>query len=416
MLAFALLICTLFRYAESLASKFAKASVSPGFEEFKQKFNRAYKSGSPEERMRRALFEQANQFIQLHNSKPQRWVAAVNKLTDRTEQELEALRGYRRSARPQSSRSNTESLLSTAGYNVSSLPSQFSWKGKLKATTEIQDQHGCGSCWAFAASTVLRAHSELFQTDRTFSHQQIVACAPNPDKCGGAGGCAGATAELAMDYVAKMGCKSEDELMYSSGYSGKTGECPAGLEQELDDIHGSPDSFDVRLQASYGQGGVSFGMTGYRRLPENQLESLLVALYQQGPVAVSISVGSAWSYYDSGILDTCVEDAVIDHAVTMLGWGEDNADKYWLIQNSWGADWGENGFIRILRGSHQEESAFCGWDREPEIGSGCIGGPAEVYVCGHCGVLYDMVVPTFDLAEGSWWHRTGRHFTVADVN
>lgn len=386
------------------------------FEEYIKRYSRSYRPGSAEYALRRKLYEQRVEDVQNHNSNPSRkWHATINHLTDRTEEELKRLRGYRRSGRH--GRSHTGmSLLSVEAqtYDVSSLPAEFSWKGTLQFTNEVLDQSECGSCWAFAAAAVLRGHSELFQQDRSFSTEQIVACAPNPSRCGGDGGCNGSTPELAMLYVARAGCATQEELPYVAWGDHMPTICPAGMEVPKTLFTDSPAYWGAlslvdgesssRLQA----GGLAFGMTGYRRLPENQLEPLLFALYREGPVAVTVQSGAEWNLYGGGILDACPQDAVNDHALTLLGWGEQGQDKYWLIQNSWGPNWGEGGFLRLKRRDHSEESKYCGWDRDPKIGSGCDGGPPEVYVCGTCGILYDTVVPTFTMAKGSWWHRNGR--------
>jgi cathepsin L len=253
---------------------------------------------------------------------------------------------------------------------------------------EVEDQLGCGSCWAFAASTVLRAHAELYQTDRRFSQQQIVSCTPNPMQCGGEGGCKGATIELAMDYVARSGCATAEELPYG----GIDGTCPSSMLAVARDT-----------SSGHAFGGLQFGMTGFQKLPENRLEPLLQALTEQGPVGVSLATGFRWNIYYRGIMRACGRDAVIDHAVALVGYGQQAATKYWLIQNSWGPEWGEGGFVRLHRQDHDKEAAYCGTDSRPEVGSGCVGGPKEVRVCGSCGILYDAVVPTFQLSRTGWW-------------
>merc|ERR1719223_855535 len=119
---------------------------------------------------------------------------------------------------------------------------------------------------------------------------------------------------------------------------------------------------------------------------------LMAALYEQGPVAVS-AAANGWGSYESGIFTS--ESKTVDHAVTLIGYGEiENSDiKYWLIQNSWTGQWGEGGRIRLKR--HDTDSTNCGVDTQPELGTGCKGGPKQVTVCGDCGVLYDSVVPHF---------------------
>ena len=117
------------------------------------------------------------------------------------------------------------------------------------------------------------------------------------------------------------------------------------------------------------------------------------ALVEKGPVAISVAA-TPWQSYTAGIFDGCEPDSVIDHAVVLVGYGNDDKvkEKYWTIQNSWG-DWGEDGRIRILRRDSDETE--CGIDHQPEVGTGCDGGPKQVTVCGMCGILYDTIVPLF---------------------
>jgi len=337
----------------------------------------------------------------------------VNSLADWTQEELQGLRGYRHGAKASSSSSSgvglVGALTAVHGSDMASLPKDFTWQGHLNAMKDVQDQGSCGSCWAVASSTVLRAHAELYQSDRTFSTQQIVACTPNPQHCGGTGGCAGATAELAMDYAARVGLVSADDMQYTAS----AGDCPADMQvkaaaEATPSLRSSPKKAmalpDVTVQ---GGGGAKFGMTGWQKLPENKAEPLMLALYEHGPVAISVAAGDGWSMYSSGVMDACEKGAVINHAVVLAGYGEDAGHKYWQIQNSWGPSWGEQGFVRLLRHDLKEENSYCGWDKSPEQGTACTGGPKKVWVCGSCGVLYDSVVPKFTLGKEGWWAREG---------
>merc|ERR1719324_1505851 len=130
--------------------------------------------------------------------------------------------------------------------------------------------------------------------------------------------------------------------------------------------------------------GPTFGMRAWEKLPENRYLPLLTALMAWGPVGVSVAA-STWYSYESGVFNHCDKDSVIDHAVTLIGFGTDREvqEKFWLVQNSWGTDWGEYGRIRILR-RDSDESEYCGIDVQPELGTGCKGGPSEVTVCGMC--------------------------------
>lgn len=149
-------------------------------------------------------------------------------------------------------------------------------------------------------------------------------------------------------------------------------------------LHASPSS-------TSGNAAASFGFESFRILKKNNYEELMSALAER-PVAVSVS-GQGWVTYSYGIYDGCKQwDVIIDHAVVATGYGFDHASgvKYWQILNSWGSGWGERGSIRLLR--QDEDGSHCGWNKRPELGTGCAGGPPQVPVCGMCGVLFESVV------------------------
>lgn len=217
----------------------------------------------------------------------------------------------------------------------------------------------------------------------------------------------GATIELAMDWVIKNGLSDDIEVPYAA----HDGECKAHQAAEGSSLLQLLDRGGVRsvspqqVASGGGEGGLTtasspgaqFGMMSWERLPENKYDDLLQAL-QDGPVGISVAA-SDWFDYSHGIFDRCVKDAVIDHAVVLIGYGQDAGDGYWLLKNSWGPEWGEHGNMRLLRrgvsNAEDDEGSWCGVDHQPELGSGCDGGPTEVPVCGTCGILYDTVVPHF---------------------
>ena len=82
------------------------------------------------------------------------------------------------------------------------MPEEKNWM-HLAVAKNIRDQGSCGSCWAVATVSVLEAHYEIYSAKggptKSFSPQQTLECTPNPNECGGQGGCKGATVELALD-------------------------------------------------------------------------------------------------------------------------------------------------------------------------------------------------------------------------
>mmetsp|Transcript_97013 Transcript_97013/g.274100 ORF Transcript_97013/g.274100 Transcript_97013/m.274100 type:complete len:378 (-) Transcript_97013:116-1249(-) len=352
------------------------------FESFVQVYSRSYVAGSAEYAERQELYERRREVARLHNSQSDRlYTQGVNKLWDWTDSELQQLRGWDGSVRPEGAATRSIRRHTNFLQQRRALPTEKIWNN-LTMAQEVKDQGGCGSCWAIAAASVLEAHYEIYRgKPRTFSAQQIVMCTPNPRHCGGAGGCQGATAELAMDWVMQHGCADATTVPYT----GLDAVCNVGIPtlemaQVLNRDHAAPASAAAQL-----------GLTGWETLPKNKYEPLVAALAEKGPVAVSVAARD-WFNYESGIFNGCGKDAVIDHAVTAIGYGVEGKIKYWVILNSWGKDWGEHGIIRLER---HDGDTYCGMNNDPQKGTACEGENDPVPVCGMCGILYDSVVPHF---------------------
>lgn len=384
----------------------SRRSATLAFPSFVRHHNRNYKVGSPEYEYRRSIYDRRADEVALLNTRPVRlWTAGVNHLSDWTYEELGRIRGWRGAASRQSGMhgatvSSHGSSLSFMQTNSETLPDEVSW-AHLNASNIAHIQGDCGSCWAVTSSLTLEANHEIHQKKgRTFSAQELINCVPDRHHCGGTGGCDGNIVELALDYAMKHGLEDS----YTGPYLGVDSICSHELSLVEDAGDTSSDNFDailspgVHIASDNAKGPSAFGLIGWERLPENKYAPLMQALVERGPVAISV-FAEPWASYEHGIFDDCESDAVIDHAVTLLGYGKDDMlkEKFWLIQNSWGREWGEDGRIRLLR--RDSEETECGIDRQPEVGTACEGGPKEVKVCGMCGILYDAVVPHFTKAD-----------------
>jgi len=372
-------------------------SSLPSFSAFIEEIGRSYTKGSKEYEMRRAIYTQSLQNIKRQNRNPQRrWDAGVNRLSDRTHEELSQLRGLRAiKAGASESVESSEPTLDQVSNVV--LPDEKTWT-HLEAVKANSDQSACGSCWAVATATTLWANAEAKGHSRTFSPQELVSCTPNPHHCGGDGGCKGSTVELALNWVMEEGLATEDETPYDATDQ-KCKKEPASflsLDGHIDDKEQLEDMIAVGFHGakSSSSAGLALGLRGWERLPENKYWPLMRAVAETGPVAVSVGARE-WQGYSSGIFDGCHKDSVIDHAVTLVGYGKDtkSGDKWWQIKNSWGNGWGEKGNIRLLR---EEGNVHCGTDHQPKVGTACDDAPPSVHVCGMCGILYDAVVPHFN--------------------
>jgi C1A family cysteine protease len=180
--------------------------------------------------------------------------------------------------------------------------------------TRVKDQGQCGSCWAFSATEAIESYA------RTTGHHALVELSPQQiNSCDrGSGGCNGGSTQSAFNYVRTAGgIESEASYPYTSG-RGVTGTC-----------HADPSKFIVKI-------------AGYRAVARGE-PSLETAL-NNGPASVCVAA-NAFQTYRGGILAVCPGN--IDHCVQAVGYTND----YWILRNSWGANWGEAGFLRLKRGA-----------------------------------------------------------------
>mmetsp|Transcript_28387 Transcript_28387/g.51245 ORF Transcript_28387/g.51245 Transcript_28387/m.51245 type:complete len:365 (+) Transcript_28387:176-1270(+) len=316
------------------------------------------------------LFTQRHAYVEAQNSKPNAlWRAEVNKFADHTDEEFRVMLGYRGSSNRLSGGQGASSGSSFLQVKPGKVFGEAKdWQKALNTSKFLREQGSCGSCWAVAAIGATEMHAEAATGKQVpkLSFKQLVDCVANPRHCGGEGGCKGATAELAFKFMKTQGVTVESEYEDED----RDGQCKKVKAPAL-----KPHDFVT--------------------LPVNKQDPLLEVLYSKGPVVVSVDA-STWSAYADGVFDGCERDATVNHAVLVVGYGRDRKLKkdYYNIRNSWGSDWGENGFIRLLRfGSDTGEKGWCGTDYNPKAGVGCDGGPATLPVCGMCGVLSDSSYP-----------------------
>jgi len=317
--------------------------------------------------------------IKTHNALEKSWKMGVNRFTDMSDNELKSSFG----ADKRALYTTTKQPTSVLKGSTKSLPSSIDWRDVENAVSAVKDQGQCGSCWAFAATATIESHVSLNTGILTeISPQELVSCMPNDDSCGGTGGCYGATAELAFDYLAEYGLP---ELwtygylpeVYWNSYTGTNGAC---LRDQAY-VRGSAKQL-VAPRAVTG--------SGYVLLPRNDYDELMNAIATIGPIAVNVDA-SNWHSYESGVFFGCPqEDVDINHVVTLVGYGtdSDSGEDYWLVRNSWSPEFGELGYIRIAR-----SAGYCGMDYHNGDGVGCSYDPTNVTVCGMCGILYDSSYP-----------------------
>eukprot|EP00933_Yihiella_yeosuensis_P038196 TRINITY_DN3213_c0_g1_i1.p1 TRINITY_DN3213_c0_g1~~TRINITY_DN3213_c0_g1_i1.p1 ORF type:complete len:379 (+),score=58.32 TRINITY_DN3213_c0_g1_i1:82-1218(+) len=350
----------------------ASTSLAAEYAAFRQKHGSQEKMSSSVYKARLAKFAQTKAEVEAHNARPgMSWKLGLNKFSDRLDHEFKGMLGYKRTGswwlRNENSYNRSSSFLQVKRRKIQSF---VDWRNSLSTGSRVVDQGGCGSCWAVAASGALEMYAQKSSGLDVvpLSFKGLLDCVPNPQHCGGTGGCQGATATLAYEYVKDHGIPAQSQYW---GNNELTETC----QQDKAKL-------------------ATVKTTGFVQLPTNKLQPLMDALSNEGPVSVSLAAGE-WRSYSSGVFAGCVPDAIISHAVLAVGYGTDSGHDYFLIRNSWGQDWGENGFIRIKRFSSDDgKDGHCGTDVDPKQGNGCDGGPSTIPVCGMCGMLSDSNYPT----------------------
>merc|ERR1711941_262168 len=124
-------------------------------------------------------------------------------------------------------------------------------------------------------------------------------------------------------------------------------------------------------------------VSGYVKNPVNDAKALETAVATKGPQAITVAA-EPWQFYGGGLFSG--SGATLDHGVQLVGYTEDA----WIVRNSWGAGWGEKGYIRVSRAN--DAKTFT--DKSPSDGVACAPYPETQTVGGECGILFDTSYPT----------------------
>jgi len=189
--------------------------------------------------------------------------------------------------------------------------------------TDVKDQGQCGSCWAFGAvASMEAAHFEKYGATVQMSEQQIVDC-DNRNS-----GCNGGWYDTAWKYVSQEG---GIETTADYPYKAREGTCKAGQNDFVSGVAGCV-------------GGPNFFCDNHGLVGD---EAELQKMLNDRPVAVAVDA-TPFQLYHSGILD-CKRHHSLNHAVFAVGY-EDGS--HWIIKNSWGKSWGEDGYVRVGMGGN----------------------------------------------------------------
>ncbi|XP_051837100.1 pro-cathepsin H isoform X1 [Antechinus flavipes] len=211
-------------------------------------------------------------------------------------------------------------------------PEFVDWRKKGNFVSPVKNQGGCGSCWTFSTTGGLES-AVAIATGKLLSlaEQQLVDCAQDFNNHG----CNGGLPSQAFEYIMyNKGIMGEDTYPYE----GKDGTCKFQPNKAIAFVK------DVANITAYDE------------------EAMTEAVANHNPVSFAFEVTDDFLSYHKGIYSNpkCAKSPdKVNHAVLAVGYGKENGIPYWIVKNSWGTSWGNNGYFLIERGKNMCGLADC---------------------------------------------------------
>jgi C1A family cysteine protease len=227
------------------------------------------------------------------------------------------------------------------------LPASLDWRSNpYNYVTPVRDQGSCGSCWAFATTGALESYTLIKNNQPNMNvdlAEQILV------SCSHAGSCGGGYIDQASDFIRDTGLPEESCYPYTA----RNGNC----RRACTNWWLNTDMID------------SWSYVTTTSLTDNDIDDIKNALDTYGPLVTTMNVYTDFFSYESGIYSYASGNYEGGHAILIVGY--DDANHYFIVKNSWGTNWGEDGFFNIAYSQINPPVEFGYWTIAYHQESGC---------------------------------------------
>jgi cathepsin L len=296
--------------------------ASPDWDSFKEKHHKIYKN-EKEENYRKQIFLKNLKVIEEHNEKYAQGLSTysvgVNNLADLTHEEIVFW-----------SQGSSRRNLSVGSSPIpkfiprDDVPESIDWRD-YGVVTPIANQERCMSCWAFAIVATVESHVAIYEgRNVSLSVQNLVDCVDPTFDC-------------MQDLDPKALDNTYQYIIDNDG---------------IDLIESYPNEYQTVGSCRFKRENVGATIKAYANITEGDEEELKAVVGTVGPVTVTFTTDFAWDFYHKGVYynDDCMNtDEIFNHAAVVVGYGNEDGEDYWLVKNSWGTYFGQDGYIKMAR-------------------------------------------------------------------
>ena len=245
------------------------------------------------------------------------WTAGETSMTKLSPEERKKRLGTFKSSLTAASIQNQ----SNSAVTLTSPTGAFDWRNNngTNFVTSVKDQGSCGSCWAFATTAALESYTVIHGSSISINDAEQILIS-----CSGAGSCSGGYIDMASSFIRNTGLPVETCFPYTETNNSCANAC-----------------FNWKNSTAK--------ISNWHWVPQN-VTSIKDALFTFGPIVTTFHVYTDFFSYSSGIYSFTKGVNEGNHAVTIVGYSDDSTvpgGGYFIVKNSWGVGWGENGYFRI---------------------------------------------------------------------